>query len=130
MNPLGELRRVLEQWPGIRQAIVFGSMATGRATTDSDLDIALDLGRRMSADDRMALIALLAEASGRPVDLIDLHSVGEPLLGRILAEGKRLLGGDADHAELRRRHVFDSEDFMPYVRRMLSERRRQWLGMS
>ena len=75
-----------------------------------------------------AAIDALAAACGRPVDLIDLKAVGEPLLGQILAHGQRLFGSDEDHAALVRRHVFDTEDFLPYARRMLRERRRAWIG--
>ena len=31
-------------------------------------------------------------------------------------------------AQLIRRHVFESEDFLPHVERMLTERRRMWTG--
>jgi hypothetical protein len=34
------------------------------------------------------------------VDLVDLHTVGEPLLGQILRHGKRLLGGGTCYADL------------------------------
>ena len=48
----------------------------------------------------MTLIGDLAEALGRPVDLIDLRSVGEPLLGQILAHGVRLRGSASAQAAL------------------------------
>lgn len=64
------------------------------------------------------------------VDLIDLRTVGEPWLGQILKHGQRIIGSDADHAELVRRHVFDAEDFPPCVDRMLRERRWAWAGGS
>ncbi len=67
-------------------------------------------------------MAALAECTGRPVDLIDLQTTGEPLLGQILKHGKRLLGEDALYAELIKRHVFAEADFMPYYRRILMER--------
>lgn len=129
MHPVSaSLRTVLEKQPRIRQALVFGSVASGRARADSDLDIAVDAGRPLGPDDRLALIEVLALACGRTVDLIDLRTVGEPLLGQILKHGQRIIGSDADHAELVRRHVFDAEDFQPYVDRMLRERRRTWTG--
>ena len=60
--------------------------------------------------------------------MVDLRTAGEPLLGQILQYGQRLIGNDADHAELIRRHIFDSEDFLPYVNRILRERRQAWIG--
>lgn len=64
-------------------------------------------------------------ATGRPVDLIDLARVGEPLLGEIVKHGQRILGSNAELAELRLRHVYLNEDFVPYVKRMLDERNRR-----
>jgi hypothetical protein len=75
----------------------------------------------------MALISELARRTGRPVDLVDLHAVGEPLLGQILRHGKRILGGDTHYANLIRRHLFDQADYLPYRNRILAERRRAWL---
>lgn len=125
---LRQLRQLLEGRDGLRLAFVFGSLARGGAGPDSDLDIAVQADRPLSAAQGAALIELLAAACGRPVDLIDLMTVGEPLLGEILAHGQRLFGSDADHAALIRRHVFDTEDFLPYARRMLRERRRAWIA--
>ena len=52
----------------------------------------------------------------RPVDLIDLHEVGEPLLGQIIAHGKRVLGSDASYGNLISRHLYAESDSMPYRR--------------
>ena len=124
---LGRIRKYLENQGDIRLAIVFGSLATGRARPDSDLDIAVAADAPLTAERKMALIAGLAGVTGRSVDLIDLKTVGEPLLGQILAGGKRLLGSDQAHAELLRRHLFDQADFLPLRKRMLRERREAWL---
>lgn len=123
-----QLRDILQTQPGIRQAWVFGSVAAGKARADSDLDIAVEADHPLSADEKRRLIATLAAATGRPVDLIDIRTVGEPLLGQILKHGQRLFGSNADHAALIRRHVFDSEDFVPYIKRLLRERRQAWTG--
>ncbi|MFT3789800.1 MAG: hypothetical protein QM741_01725 [Rudaea sp.] len=82
----------------------------------------------MSAAEKMRLIEDLAAAIGRPVDLIDLKTVGEPLLGQIPQYGQRVLGSNTDYAALIRRHLFDAEDFLPYARRILHERKRAWIG--
>ena len=76
----------------------------------------------------MALIGDLALEIGRPVDLIDLNSVGEPLLGQIVTGGRRLMGSDTHYAELIRKHLYEQADFMPYRSRILAERRRRWIG--
>ncbi len=122
------IKAVLEHHPEIETAIVFGSMAAGRARYDSDVDLAVAAQQPMSREQKIALMDDLAEATGRPVDLIDLQVVGEPLLGQILKRGKRLLGSDESFAELIMRHLIAEEDFMPYYRRILAERRRAWTG--
>ena len=75
--------------PGMRLAILFGSLAAGRERADSDLDLAVDAGHRLTAGEKLALMNELSERTGRPVDLVDLHAVGEPLLGQILRHGKK-----------------------------------------
>ncbi|UUA72398.1 type VII toxin-antitoxin system MntA family adenylyltransferase antitoxin [Cellvibrio sp. QJXJ] len=115
----------LEKHPEINIAYIFGSVAKGTARPDSDLDIAVQDSKPLTTEQYIALVEDLAIASGRAIDLIDLKTTGVPLLGEIL-QGQRLLGSDADHAELIKRHLFESADFLPYVERMLTERRAQW----
>ena len=62
------------------------------------------------------------------VDLIDLRTIGEPLLGQILKHGRQVRGEAVDLAPLMQRHVYAMEDFMPYVERMLEERKQAWIG--
>lgn len=128
MDLNNRIRHVLAQHGGIRLAILFGSLAKGRATPESDLDLAVLMDAPLSAEVKMALIGDLSQAIGRPVDLIDLRVTGESILGQVLKHGVRLLGSDTDYAELLKRHLFDEADFMPYRRRILAERRRAWIG--
>ena len=122
------IRKVLERHSYIRLAILFGSFATGHISSDSDLDVAVDAGRPITVDEKMKLIEDLAIEIGRPVDLIDLHTVGEPLLGRIVTRGRRLMGDDTRYANWIRKHLFEQADFMPYRSRILAERRQRWIG--
>lgn len=127
-DDLTRVRDILARQSNIRQALVFGSTASGTARMESDLDIAVETGRPMSMAERIELIEVLAAVSGRPIDLIDLRTVGEPLLGQILSHGRRLIGNNTDYAALIRRHLFDAEDFLPYAERMVRERRQAWIG--
>lgn len=128
MDLNSHIQQVLGRHGDIRLAILFGSLAKTRATPQSDLDLAVLMGAPLSGETRMNLIDELSQAIGRPVDLVDLRVVGEPLLGQILKHGVRLLGSDSDYAALIRRHLFEEADFMPYRRRILAERRRAWIG--
>lgn len=119
------LPRLLEL--GVTTVIVFGSAARNALRFESDLDIALQMARPLSGEQRLHLIEMLALATGRAVDLVDLRTVGEPLRGEVLRGGIRLHGSHEDYAEIMRRHVYDMEDFMPYVDRLHRERQKSWL---
>lgn len=108
-------------------AILFGSVARGSARPDSDLDIAVQDARALTTAQRMAMVEALALEFGRPVDLIDLRTVGEPLLGRILAEGRRILGPASAHGALLYRHLVEQHDFVPLQQRILKGRQDAWL---
>lgn len=129
LHELRTLKETLAEHGGIRLAILFGSHATGRATANSDLDLAVRTTAPLEAAEKIALIEKLAAATGLPIDLIDLSHAGEPLLGQILKHGIRLVGSDEDYATLLTRHLFDEADFLPYRRRILAERRQSWIGM-
>ena len=86
---------------GVTYATVFGSVARGQARPDSDIDVAVSFGKPMSSDLRMAVLGIIADVSGRSVDLIDLES----------AEGlirERALGGTeilCDSVAIRQRMI-------------------------
>ncbi len=86
--------------PGIKLAILFGSLADSREQAGSDLDLVIDAGHCLTADEKLSLTNKLAERTGRPVDLVDLHTVGEPLLGQILRHGKKLFESGTCYATL------------------------------
>lgn len=123
-----QLRAALTAFPQLVLAVLFGSVAAGRQRPDSDVDVAVAATRAITAPEKIALVESLAEQTGRPIDLVDLHSAGEPLLGQILRHGRRLLGSDAEYARLISRHLVEQADFMPYRTRVLAERRAAWIG--
>lgn len=123
-----QLRAVLAAFGHIELALLFGSVARGQPHPQSDLDIAVGARHALSAAQKIALIEALAERTGRPIDLVDLRTVGEPLLGQILRHGRRLLGSDKAYGQLISRHLFDQADFVPYHARILAERRAAWIG--
>ncbi|MFA6062379.1 MAG: nucleotidyltransferase domain-containing protein [Gallionella sp.] len=123
-----QLREVLTHFPQITLAVLFGSVAAGSQRENSDLDIAVAAKRVLTVQERITLLGALAEQIGRPVDLIDLNAVTEPLLGQIVQHGRRILGSDAMYGDLIARHLIEQADFMPYRTRILTERRVAWIG--
>jgi len=120
--------KVLRRFDVIKLALVFGSVASGQQHAGSDLDLAVGADQPLTALEKIDLISALAQSTGRPVDLVDLSAVGQPLLGQILRHGRRLMGSDADYGRLISKHVFEQTDFVPYRNRMLAERRVAWIG--
>ena len=123
-----QLREVLARFPGVSLAVLFGSVAADRPRADSDLDIAVAADHPLTVADKIAMTQALAETTGRPIDLIDLATVTEPLLGQIVQHGRRLLGSDTRFGNLISRHLFEQADFMPIRARVLAERRMAWIG--
>lgn len=122
------IKTLLQEHPGILCAILFGSLVKGNALMESDVDVAVLADHRLDTREKMLLIGQIAAVTGRPVDLVDLSNVGEPLLGQILREGERILGDDTVFASLISKHVYNRADFYPYQQRILRERRKAWIG--
>lgn len=120
------LQALLQSHSEIQLAILFGSAATDAQRPDSDIDLAVQGSHPLAADEKMLLIEEVANLCGRPVDLIDLRTAGEPLLGEIL-KGRRIIGSTEDHARLMTRHLLDVADFVPLQQRILKERRDRWI---
>lgn len=125
---LDRVRDALAAQADVRVAIAFGSSAVGDAGPDSDSDIAVLGTRALDAARRRELIRLVADITGRPVDLVDLRTAGVPLLRSVLRHGRQLVRNDRSaYDQLVTRMLVDAEDFLPYRERMLRERRAAWI---
>lgn len=123
------IQQVLARHPSTILAVLFGSITTGRARFDSDLDLAVAAATPLTAQTRIDLIEDLAVTIGRPVDLIDLNQVHNPLLRQILTQGRLIVCKNRSrYADLLLRMLYEEADSMPYYRRILSDRRRAWIG--
>ena len=116
----------MSQYPQFELAILFGSQATGDATGESDIDLALLSGTPISSSLKLELVELIGARFGLPVDIVDLYFAAEPILGQVF-KGKRLLGDDATYARLLTKHLINTADFVPLQQRILAERRDAWI---
>lgn len=124
-----QIIRCLSSHPDIRLAILFGSVAAGRETPDSDVDLAVAGSRPLSAGERLDLIGELAQETGRAIDLVDLATATGSILGRILATGRLVHGLDRTlYAELIKRAIYDDADMAPYRDRIHAAQRRRWIA--
>ena len=122
------VKKVLARFATIDLAIIFGSVAKNQAGAESDLDIAINTQTPLSVKEKIEIISALAEATGRPIDLVDLREVGEPLLGQIVQHGQMIIGSQTQKAALLSKHLIDAADFSPYQTRILAERRNAWIN--
>ena len=102
-------------------------LAHGSPRPDSDIDIGVLADGPLTTEQRIDLVERVADATGFPVDLVDLHGEPEPILGEAL-RGIRLLGTTEDYGQLIYRHVVNVADFLPLRERILRERRKAWIG--
>ena len=125
------VEELLDKWlsaqTSIHFAILFGSFAKRASRPDSDIDLAVDLDEPLTAENKLILLQSLSELTDRRIDLIDLKTVGEPLLGQIVKYGKVLKGSKENFIELSIRNVNMMQDFTPYIKRTLKEKRERWL---
>lgn len=122
-----QLTALLKKHSFVKLAILFGSQAAGKARADSDIDVAVLADAPLSVAQKLLLTGEIADAFGKPVDLVDLHTAGEPLLGQVF-KGQRLVGSTVVYAQVLSRHLIDSADFLPLQQRILKERREAWLS--
>ncbi len=109
--------------PEIELALVFGSLASGQARPDSDIDVAVYPRHPLGHQSLQALSDEIASATGRPVDIIDLSQVDGALLRQVLRTGKLLFSKRPSiMGFLMERLLIWQEDFEPAVQAILAAR--------
>jgi len=119
---------VLTDFPQVLFATLFGSAAKGRLTAQSDVDIGVASTKILSVESRCNIAVALSCALGREVDLVDLQAVSGPILEQALCSGRILKNSDHDlYAGLMKRLWYNQVDMMPYYRRIIEHRSKEWL---
>lgn len=75
---------------GARNLRIFGSVARGTASTESDIDFLVDMDSGRSLFDLGGLLSDLQELLGRPVDVITEAGLRSRIRARVLAEARPL----------------------------------------
>lgn len=128
-DELQPLTQALAAQPDLLLALVFGSLAAGTAGPDSDADVAILAQDALDARRQAGLIELIAQVTGRPVDLVDLREAGVLVQRSALGSGRLLFCRDQRAYELLvSRMITDSEDFLPLLERFYQARREAWIG--
>jgi uncharacterized protein len=126
---LDPLRSVLLKHPDIKLCIVFGSEAAGKASANSDLDIAVAASHPLSEDIYLELLEAFSSATHREIDLVDLTNATGEILKQALSKGVLIQNSDKSlYARIISRMLFNQADMMPYHDRILRERRERFLN--
>lgn len=81
-------------FPSLCAAYVFGSAARGQLRANSDIDLAIDVGRALSTAECWNAMQHLAVRTARDVDLIDFRTASDVLKHQVLTTGRRLFARD------------------------------------
>jgi predicted nucleotidyltransferase len=111
------LKRVLDDTPGVRLAVLFGSAAKGALKSDSDIDIGVSIEGH--GDVEPALRVALERAVGRSVDVVMLDEA-PPLVRFEIARDGVVLVERHPHgwADFRAHAMIDWWDWAPTARMM------------
>jgi predicted nucleotidyltransferase len=112
----------------ILQVILFGSHATETQRENSDIDLAIQLEKPMTATQKLTYIEKLQHYTNAEIDLVDLLTVGQPLLSQIMKYGIRLRGNSPQYAALAIKNVTTTQDFMPAIKYIMKVRRERLLN--
>ncbi len=106
-----QLRRALRAERNVRLAVVFGSVATGAATPESDMDLLVSL-REEGYAPKVRLERRLAAAVGRQVQGVSLtEALADPsLLADVLEDGRVLVDRDGAWPQLKAREAEIARD--------------------
>jgi len=76
----------------IKRAGIFGSTATGKRSSDSDVDILVELSENTSLLDFVSIKLELEDILQTPVDLVEYQAIKSRLKPRILSEEIHIYG--------------------------------------
>jgi len=94
MNEIEEIKGIIIEAlrkHGVRRASLFGSVVTGEATANSDIDILVEFEGRKSLLDLVGLKMELEDLLGKKVDVLTYESLHPLLKERILEEQEAIL---------------------------------------
>lgn len=93
---LEQVKSILSNIDTVVYAVVFGSQASGKTHSGSDIDVAI-LGKApFSLDERLTITQMIEASTGKNVDLIDLGQTSGLILKQIFESGTPVKNTDPD----------------------------------
>lgn len=81
---------LLTNVPTLEFAYLFGSYAAGTANEESDVDVAIRAGAKLSLDERIRIAGAVADGIKKEVDLVDLWDANDTLKMQVIDKGRLL----------------------------------------
>ncbi|MBU0967463.1 MAG: nucleotidyltransferase domain-containing protein [Proteobacteria bacterium] len=117
-----KIRNILDGYPHIIFAAVFGSAAHNRLTPLSDVDIAAAGNRLLTYEEKIDLSLSLSRSLRHEVDLIDLQAVSGLILQQALCSGEIILNrSPVLYASLLKKMLYNQADMMPHTKMILKK---------
>ncbi len=111
----------------LRLLMIFGSYVRGKALASSDLDLAIYLGHKLSADEMVTISTELSLILGLEIDLVDLANSHGPILEEVLVKGERLIEKSPEYfAQLLKRMWYEKEDDARFREKTMQIRMQKW----
>jgi predicted nucleotidyltransferase len=122
------INKVLERYPEITIATVFGSISKNRMTQDSDIDIGIAGDVVFTFDFKNALMIELSSVLSREVDIVDMRAVSGTILKQALSSGQ-IIKKDSNPTLvfLMKKLWYDQADMMPLVDRIAQSHIRRFI---
>lgn len=96
--------------PSLKVVYLFGSMASGDNTKDSDIDLAFMSTVTLSSIARFDLSQSLARKLNKDIDLVDLNDASEVMRFEIISKGERIFSDGSQELE-----NFEDKVYMLYI---------------
>jgi len=125
---LNKVKQVLQGFPSVEAAYLFGSRAAGTANEQSDLDIALVVSKPLG----MQKLDILAEIIAQGIDHVDLVTLDkddvvlkfEVIRHNVLIYAKN----DFDHGGYYSKIIREYFDFIPILNEQRAAKKRELVG--
>ncbi len=113
------IKSVLEKWPEVRLGVLFGSVASGKDRTESDVDVGVVLADKISSMTASTIEVELERALNRTVQTTVLHDASPLLRFEVARNGIVALERTPYlWADFRAKAMLDWWDWEPTARKM------------
>ncbi len=130
-NEISAIKTIVGDYFAQKQGVlfvnIFGSIALGTQTPKSDVDIAIDFGRFITADELVAMASELSLLLHREVDIIDLSKSYGAVLEEAIIKGQIIWQkSPAEFARLLKKLWYDKADDGRFRQITMETRQKIW----